>query len=335
MDFVLNISSSAIGLIDPGFDNTLNLGDQIISDSVRKIIQDVCSPVRICRVSSHTRIAPDDVTMLRGCRLVIVGGTNLLKSEMRNWRQWKIYLRDTIKMDRVLLMGVGWWQYQRPPEFYSRTLIRRLLHKKLIHSVRDSYTAVQLSRIGVHNTINTSCPTLWSLTDERVSLIPPRKSKYVIVTLTSYNKDPERDKAFLSCVANNYEKVYFWPQSDEDVSYAAALSENIAFLSNNLAAYDDFLRENRDVDYVGTRLHGGIRAMQHGKRSIIIAIDNRATEIGRDIGLPIVAREDIAELEKRVTMPFVTSLSLPISEIERWCEQLRKLTEPRTSQIHG
>jgi hypothetical protein len=43
-----------------------------------------------------------------------------------------------------------------------------------------------------------------------------------------------------------------------------------------------------DVDFVGARLHGGIRALQRGRRTLTIALDNRAREIAGDTGMPVV-----------------------------------------------
>lgn len=52
----------------------------------------------------------------------------------------------------------------------------------------------------------------------------------------------------------------------------------------------DTVLANEDIDFVGTRLHGGIRALQKKKRSLIIAVDNRAIELGADTGLPVIDR---------------------------------------------
>ena len=50
---------------------------------------------------------------------------------------------------------------------------------------------------------------------------------------------------------------------------------------------------NTEFDYVGTRLHAGILALNYRKRTLIIAVDNRAAEMKTDINLPVIARGDL------------------------------------------
>jgi polysaccharide pyruvyl transferase WcaK-like protein len=81
------------------------------------------------------------------------------------------------------------------------------------------------------------------------------------------------------------------------------------------------LASDLDIDYVGNRLHAGIRALQHGRRTIIVAIDNRAREMGQDFALPTVDRTDIERLEHLVPAPFETAVKLPNEAIARWKAQ--------------
>ena len=46
-------------------------------------------------------------------------------------------------------------------------------------------------------------------------------------------------------------------------------------------------------DFVGTRLHAGIHAMQAGQSGVILAVDNRASEIGTSTGMSVVGRDDL------------------------------------------
>ena len=57
---------------------------------------------------------------------------------------------------------------------------------------------------------------------------------------------------------------------------------------------------DKELDYVGTRLHAGVRAMQKGRRSIILSIDNRAREMGKDYNLNVIERNDIYKLEEYI-----------------------------------
>ena len=85
-----------------------------------------------------------------------------------------------------------------------------------------------------------------------------------------------------------------------------------------LASLDECL-EREAVDYVGTRLHAGIRAMQKGRRSLIIGIDNRAIEMGTDFNLPVVRRDDVAKsLQGRIDGSWETHIRLDHQAIRTW-----------------
>ena len=66
----------------------------------------------------------------------------------------------------------------------------------------------------------------------------------------------------------------------------------IQILSQSLEGYDNLLKSKEELDYIGTRLHAGIRALQFKRKSIIVGIDNRSNEISKDINLPIIIRKD-------------------------------------------
>lgn len=51
------------------------------------------------------------------------------------------------------------------------------------------------------------------------------------------------------------------------------IADKVKLVSQTFKAYDELLKHN--VDYVETRLHGGIRALNAGETSLIIAVDNR------------------------------------------------------------
>ena len=42
--------------------------------------------------------------------------------------------------------------------------------------------------------------------------------------------------------------------------------------------YDALTEKKEDIESVETRLHGGIIALQHGRSSLIVSIDNRARD---------------------------------------------------------
>ena len=96
--------------------------------------------------------------------------------------------------------------------------------------------------------------------------------------------------------------------------------ENVHVLQATKDAYDKFLTEN-DTDYVGTRLHGGVYAMRHKRRAIIIAIDERARAINEKNHLNCIEKDRIHDLEDIICSDFKTSIVMPFDEIERWKKQ--------------
>lgn len=320
------MSQRLIGLIDPAVDNEINLGDHIISEGVRDALITRCGFEQIVRVPSIHRLTPCQYLALRRCSLVIVGGTNLLSSNMDEYNQWKIDLVDTLRLRPVVLLGVGWWQYQRPPNEYTRLLLNRILDRRLMHAVRDDYTARQLAGIGITNVVNTSCPSAWSLTPDQLDRVPCSKGTDVITTLTCYNRQPTMDRAFLDLLRSRYRRVYFWPQGDADREYAETLHADDGLVSGGLDAFDRFLESHDDLDYVGTRLHAGIRALQKGRRTLVLGIDNRAWEIARDTGLPVVGRDDPAGIDAWIHSESDLDVHLPWEAIEAW---VRQFNEPR------
>ena len=66
-----------------------------------------------------------------------------------------------------------------------------------------------------------------------------------------------------------------------------------------LDAYNQFLDEI-DCNFVCTRLHAGIKAMQKMKRSIIISVDNRARDMAANYGLHVLERNQIENLGQKL-----------------------------------
>lgn len=322
------MSRQTLGLIDPAVENDINLGDHIISQAVQGVLRDRCGFERIVRVPSIHRLRPEHYRELESCDLIIVGGTNLLSSNMDEYNQWKIDLTDADRLGPVVLMGVGWWQYQRPPNAYTCELLRRVLHPGMLHSVRDSFTQRQLAAVGVTNVVNTSCPTVWNLTSDRLPCVPRQKGDEVVTTVTCYNRSPGADRAMLDVLQSHYRRVHLWPQGNEDRDYAATLGNGYTFLDGGLDAFDRFLDSRVQVDYVGTRLHAGIRALQHGLRSLVLALDNRAKEIARDIALPVVDRHDTRAVEDWIRTPRALSIRIPERQINAWIMQFAEVPCP-------
>lgn len=311
----------SIALFDPSI-ASLNLGDQIILDAVRSELEELMPHEQIINLPTQEVISSISIRHAMKSTYRLVGGTNLLSSHMRSYKQWQISLAQCLKLHDITLMGVGWWQYQKKPDFYTRSVLRRVLSKHLLHSVRDEYTKDKLNSIGITNTINTGCPTMWRLSPEHCKKIPTNKATAVVFTLTDYHPNPQHDKQLIDVLRKNYSTIYFWPQGSDDRSYLNSLdTKEVKIIQPSLKAFDALINSTQSLDFIGTRLHGGVRAMQQQKRSLIIAIDNRAKEISRDTGLNIAERGDIDAITQWINTPKISQIKMNWAAIATWKSQ--------------
>lgn len=316
-----------------------NLGDHIIMDAVNRIVEELFVDDFVINIATHQRIHPFDLPLYRKYDLALVGGTNLLKNANIRDSQWKIGLKELLAFrHKAVLLGVGWWQYQnKPVSAYSRFLYRNILSPTWLHAVRDSYTLQKLARIGIRNVINTGCPTVWGLNEAHCRQIDPVKKPLVVTTITDYMRDPAKDQKMLETLLREYEEVHVWLQGSKDRPYLEQLRSQINqqisqgqelgelhYIAPKLAAFDQFL-EDKACDYIGTRLHAGIRALQKKRRSIIIGIDNRALEMHKDIGLNVMERTKIDELSTYIHREEPIILYQDWEAIDRWKSQFKSL----------
>ncbi len=304
---------------------SVNLGDFIIMDAVNSELPNMIVDKQIVTLPSHAGIGSRGRRQIRRSALSIMGGTNILSSHVTKYRQWKFSWLDFLTLGNTVLMGAGWWSYQDKPDKFSAWAWKKVLTDRLLHSVRDEYTEQMLRSIGVNNVLNTGCPTMWRLTPEHCLQIPQKKGDSVVFTISAYRKDKQADSDMLSILRKNYSKIYFWPQGLKDIDYLASFdkdSKDITMLSPNLPAYDDCLASSHEqVDYVGTRLHAGIRALQHKRRSVIIGVDNRAQEKSKSYDIVVLDRSNILELETLIASEFSTKIRLPEKNIETFKKQ--------------
>jgi polysaccharide pyruvyl transferase WcaK-like protein len=228
-------------------------------------------------------------------------------------------LNKTVAKDAVLL-GVGCGVNSKKLNSYTKKLYRSTLSSKYIHSVRDDKAKEIVESLG-YRAINTGCITLWSLTEENCKKIPHDKSESVIFTLTYYLQDPNNDKLMIKTLKKNYKKVYFWAQCIADYEYLKSIDDlvGISIVPPNLDSYTQILKT--DIDYVGNRLHGGIYAMQHGKRAIIITIDYRAREMNKSYN--ILERNEMIKLENIINNKFETKVNINSEKINMWMSQFK------------
>ena len=302
-----------------------NLGDSIIMDSVNDEINKIFPESMIMYTQTHEKISHPTYSIVKQSNFSFIGGTNLISSNMNYYKQWKINLIDSFFLKDIILMGVGWWQYQKEANFYTRYLLKSVLNQNFLHSVRDSYTENKFKKIGFNNIINTSCPTMWKLNEEHCQAIPSDKAETVVTTLTDYNKDSNHDKKLIELLIKSYKKVYFWPQGLTDIKYlnTLGLSEFLKILPAKVESYNAVLKNEKSIDFVGTRLHAGIRALQNKRRTIIVAIDNRAFEKAKDFNIKICPRDDLTMLKETIYSNFQTIIKLPFENISRWKSQFK------------
>ena len=92
----------------------------------------------------------------------------------------------------------------------------------------------------------------------------------------------------------------------------------------DLHAYTAALQSGK-IDYVGTRLHAGIHALNQKVRTIILAVDNRATEMGKDFNLPVIQRTQVEEkLQIMIQSTWRTKISIPKENIQKWKMQFKE-----------
>lgn len=330
-----------------------NLGDRIIMESVYDVLNRLIqrSDIFVFKIATHSRISPEHRSIISRAYLKILCGTNLFHFEYTPFARnnpWKISFKDISILKNTILFGVGSLGvnlkqiYKKSirqtvkhsiARVYSPWMWKKILHPDAHHSVRDS-DAVRLFRyIGLSNVLNTGCPTLWKLVKEHCEKIPNYKAKDVVLTFTSYNKNYEKDAKILEIALRNYRRVYIWPQGMKDYDYIIELlkmqtdskMKNVTILPSKLSSYDELLKHADSLDYVGTRLHGGIRALQHGRRAIIIAVDNRALVFKRDFNIPSISRDEISNLEYHISRSFKTRIYLNHEAIYQFKNKLASL----------
>ena len=310
-----------------------NVGDEIIVEAVRAALKPLFGGCYVSTSSGHDGLGPFGRELVAGADLAILMGTNALSPRDQTAARrfvWTIAPQDrAVLAGKVVLCGVGANRAFETVDPAQRALLSQVLSRHYRHSVRDGLGLEVLRQCRIDG-INTSCPTLWRYLDTPVA-VPRAKAAAVVFTLTKHRPDPA-DAVMVQMLKRMYGQVWFWPQQPRDLGYLAEIAglDGIRVLPANLAAYDAHLASH-DVDVVGTRLHGGIRGLSHGRRVLIVAIDNRAAEIGRETGLPVILRQDVAlEMGARLRGDWPTALTLPGAGIAAFLAQFQGLDATTT-----
>ncbi len=319
-----SVASGAPVLLDVSLDSD-NVGDQIIMHYCDKVCEEVFGTSDLDRFPTHYQA--EELEHLAG-RLKLVCGTNLIYTHLEDSAQWALPY-DLNSFDNLCLLGVGMqdMRIDEPFSAYSKSLLRLLLKNDNLHSTRDQYTADRLAEIGITNVVNTACPTMWGLTPERCADIPTTKGEAVLATITDYAHDPEADRYLLETLREQYGTVYLWLQGVHDYDWCVEKIVDPADYTILPASLEelDCVLSRPGVDYVGTRLHAGIRALNRGRRTLIIVVDNRARHIAQDTNLPVIERGDLESgLRAWIDGPTATDIRLPVDNIRRWKAQFER-----------
>jgi polysaccharide pyruvyl transferase WcaK-like protein len=176
---------------------------------------------------------------------------------------------------------------------------------------------------------------LWDLSREHSALIPQEKAENVVLTFTDYMPHEPSDRVLFDTLRRLYKRIYIWLQGPNDYAYSQRITDNdanVEYVDPAVSALDELIHSGTDIDYVGTRLHAGIRCLKAGRRTLVIAIDNRAAEISRETNLPTVSRQELDKLSKKVAENWETRLTLPIENIDRWKDQFARPRKPQLSK---
>lgn len=312
---------------------TDNIGDEIIMECTRKELMPILRNNFVRTLPTH--VSPfhwyqvwrksNALMSFANSKYKFVGGSNILVPNLlTHYPQWNINLFNYQPLKGCILVGVGAGVgAERGSNWYTRYIYKHLLNSEYYHSARDERSKKYMEYLGV-KAINTGCVTMWMLTPEFCATIPSKKSERVVFTLTASSnpQNLDKDQLILDTLLRNYSEVYIWPQGVQDYDYFHKLRniETVKILQASKQAYDDYLTSN-DTDYVGTRLHGGVYAMRHGRRAIIIAIDERARAINAKNHLNCVDYNKLEELEAKIQSEFETKITMDFDAIKRWKSQ--------------
>lgn len=319
-------------LFDPSI-GSCNMGDSIIFESARQELEMIVDGCLVMRCSTHQPVSTwyqnsginPRTRRFDRAKYKFVCGSNLLWRRMlKPQPSWNISLLNNRPYRGCILVGVGTHKGADSLDGYTKRLYQRVLSEKYAHSVRDKATKELVEELGLR-AINTGCPTMWGFTHDFCQQIPAEKADSVVFTLTDYGMDQSGDKKMIEVLDSSYEQIYFWPQglSDEEYFYKIADShvvKRVAILQPTLESFEKVLH-SKEIDYIGTRLHAGIFAMQHKVRSIVIAIDNRVKDMRATYSFQSIDREEIEMLPGLINSSWITDIGIDEEAIVQWKRQ--------------
>ena len=75
---------------------------------------------------------------------------------------------------------------------------------------------------------------------------------------------------------------------------------------------------------MGTRLHAGMYALQHKRRSIILIVDQRVRSMKVSYGINCLEREDVESLDDLINSEVPTHMNIDEEAINSWLSQFEK-----------
>lgn len=328
-----------IVLLDPSIaDNhssiSNNLGDCIIYNSVKKIIINLFPETEIRRVSLHSTLGSNESKLISKARYSFVGGSNILTSNICDTNFTRFLPKKNLfkllnpPFSNVILLGTGWCVYQNRPNLITRNYYQKTLNKNYFHSVRDNYSKTRLQQASIKKIINTGCPTLWEVPSNTNDFNP--KLNRILFTLTDYDRNPITDNALIEQImGTGTAEIFFFPQGVHDIQYIQTLSafktnkSKIKLLKHDLDSFYELIN-NTKLNFIGTRLHAGIACLQKQHPTLIISIDNRATEMKNDFNLPVIKRTSLDSIKNWLEggISFM-SMKIPHADIDIWKNQFK------------
>jgi polysaccharide pyruvyl transferase WcaK-like protein len=315
-------------LLNPAIGST-NLGDSIIANAIKGLFE-FWGIDFVAELTTHRPWNKVERKLAIEADYFIVGGSNLLTSSLfpLSHTQWKISYKEFLLLrGKVILFGPGWRRDEDAISYFTSRLYASLMAEEVPQLVRDRVSQSRLLKTE-RNVVNSSCPTLFRI-DEVMENSRSTASNTVVVALSGNIKSVEQDRLILKMAEDNFENVKLFPQgifdpqfpTYSDEAYYQELKIDYEILSGGLEAYSTELKSGSH--YFGTRLHGGIFAMQHGNPSTIIDVDSRARNIFAGTGYQVLQREELSQglkIERTYRRP-----TLDRTLIDSYLESIRAL----------
>lgn len=305
---------------------TFNRGDDIIMECVWKELDFLTKRSFVLTLPTHVspfhwyqvRRKSTALMTYANAKYKFAGGSNLMvKNLLTHYPQWNINLFNYQPLKGIIMMGIGAGAGDKSNR-YTQYIYKHMLNRDFYHSMRDERSKEYVESLGL-KALNTGCVTMWLFTPEFCKQIPKKKSDTVVFTITGADS---RNQLLVDILRKQYSRVVFWPQGNLDYDAFKKLNNinGIEILPATKDAYDKFLTET-ETDYVGTRLHGGVYAMRHKRRAIILAIDERARGINEKNNLNCIEFDHLEQLEPMIESEFATEIKMDFDAIAKWRNQ--------------